>query len=469
MRKNKIIPKNFSHAVDILESILSKDIIDDLLKTDAYSHFGIGLFIRNQLLYFENPFWEFHSADDMSELIYKELMQRIKYKKLFSKRELTNFLNEPKKYASAKCLSDINYMIEFKGFRGGSSTRKYENKEVLFSKDKSNNALLFSSKELYNFDDVYEYSLDGDILSISWGFHRSVFKLYDDFKFDFKLKKRDDIGKKLYEYNESFGFKVHDRKVIKIDDIKDDVIKEYFHNQDISLDIWQNTILMKCFNVNPDFGHEYDFFGLEHSGIPWWMIEYEDKQLTECLSVWKEENLVSNKDVENIEKIKHLTPVDTLNEVIKSKEKSYNLEVLKTIFKVYKRDYTLSNIRFIKNIYLTLYDNLKMEKYFSKEKIRAFRKDEKNYANAKCISDKCTNIYKDSYRVSIESFENKDVLIRFDKNKEIFSIFTTSQYMWIDFSEYNNIHKYSIDDNLLSISYADKISVFELFEDVIYN
>ena len=474
-----MIPKNRSHAVNILHSILSREMLDNLLEVNEYSHFGIGLFIRNKLLYFENPYWEVHSPDDMSKFIYNDLMIRLKSEKLFSRRELKNFFKEPKKYASAKFLSDVNYMQDSKDFRGVIA-RTYKNREVLFSQDKSNNAFLLTTGDIYHFDSVYEYFLEGSILTIGWSTHQSIFELYDDFIFDIKLKKRDDIGERLYkiltlkakdfyERDESFGFKIHDKELIKIEDIKDDILKNYFNNQNVPLDIWQNTILMKCFDINPDFELEHDFNGLDYSGLPWWMSEYEASQFTECLSIWKESHILSNKDVENIEKVKYLTHSNVLDKVIKSAETDYNIEVLKTITSVYKLHLNLSDVRYAKNIYLTLYANLKMEKYFTKEKIRAFRTDEKNHSNCICISDKCTDIYKDSYRISIESYENKYALIRFDKTKKIFSIFTTSTYIWINFSEYKNIHEYSIVNNQLNISYGDKISVFELFGDVIYD
>jgi hypothetical protein len=329
-KKNTIAPKNMGHAVEILQSLLSAEEKKLLLKKDSYSHFGIGLYIRNQLLYLDNPYWNIHSPDDMSEGIYDELMRRLKGEKYFSKELLDNFFNDPEKYASAKCISDEN--IFYAGIDYRFSKRFWwmlTDKYVLFGKNKTDNVIMLSNGYIYNLKSIFKYSLEKNILNISWNYHISSFEIYKDFDTNFKIKKLDTVGKKLLKIidlesqafkdkKKSFGMNIHKgfinkfnsieyidhpkqheyrrreeaETVIKIEDIKDKILKKYFNYKDIQVDVWENTVLMKCFDVNPDDACNGDsiFGDLTHYGIPEWMEKCEEDRLTECLLLWKERN-----------------------------------------------------------------------------------------------------------------------------------------------------------------------------------
>ena len=115
---NKIPPKNIKHAVEILCTLLTQKQKDDLIKEDRYSHFGIGLFIRNQLLYLENPHWKIYNPDTTAPAIYDMLISRLKAETYFTKEKIDNFLQDPKQYAFATCISNSQiYMHSFMSFK----------------------------------------------------------------------------------------------------------------------------------------------------------------------------------------------------------------------------------------------------------------------------------------------------------------------------------------------------------------
>ncbi len=328
-KRNTIIPKNIRHAVEILQSLLSSEEKELLLEQDSYSHFGIGLYIRNQLLYLENPYWNIHSPDDMSESIYDDFIRRLEGEKYFSKELLDNFFKDPKKYASAKCISDENIFYAGIDYRVSKITWWFfTDKYVLFGKNKTDNVIMFSNGYICNFKSIFSCSLEKNILNISWNHHISSFEIYKDFDTNFKIKKLDKVGKKLLkiidlesqafkEKKKSFGMNIHKgfinkfntieyidhpkryeyrrreeaETVIKIENIEDKILKKYFDYKDIQIDVWENTVLMKCFDIDPDYGRESGFDGtLSHYGIPDWMEECEEDRLTECLLLWKEKN-----------------------------------------------------------------------------------------------------------------------------------------------------------------------------------
>jgi hypothetical protein len=223
-----------------------------------------------------------HTTEDLQADTHEETLDTLSKnnEKYFSEKELESFFSKPHIYSSCKCILDRTYMRHTLGYRSCDSTKLFENVDAFFAKDRSTNTFIFRSGEICDFNSVYAYSVESDVFTINWGTHESLFELYEKFEFNIKIKRRDQIGEKLYDMidqlisydwfddQHSFGIKVHynagenndcSTSYILLDDIKDNTLKEYFNFQEqVLTDIWQNTILMKCFDTNPDVGLESD-------------------------------------------------------------------------------------------------------------------------------------------------------------------------------------------------------------------